>query len=166
MSIIDPIIMELKEEAAKTRQYLEIIPEDKFDWKPHVKSMSLIQLGSHLVEILEWTIPTLDLDELSFNMEDYKPWIARSINEMLEKFDSNLATMLGKMDGKSDEEMMKIWRMKVNGQVVLELPRVTVVRAMVLNHSVHHRGQLSVYLRLNDVHLPPLYGPTADEQKV
>lgn len=164
MNIIEPMVMELKQEAQTTRRYLERIPHDKLGWKPHAKSMSMGQLASHLCETCMWVGALLDTEELVFDPEQYQPFHAKTRVELLDAFDKNIALALEKMEGQSDEAMMQVWRMRSPDRVFFEMPRMAVLRAMILNHLVHHRGQLSVYLRLNDVTVPATYGPSADEE--
>lgn len=163
MSMIGPVIMELQHEAGNTRRVLERIPEDRFDWQPHPKSMSFGRLASHVAEIPGCMIPTLDLDEFVMKMSDFKPVVAASRAELLALHDGCVAKAVESMQGRSDAHLLATWRMVMDGKTALELPRIGVIRGMILNHIVHHRGQLTVYLRLNDVPLPGLYGPSADE---
>jgi len=163
MNIIDPIMMEFGQEAANTRRMLERVPEEHLDWTPHEKSMSLGRLATHIAENPEWGIAILEQDELAFNMGDYVPRTASTRAELLDTFDANVARMTEAMQGTSDDKLMQPWRLRVDGEVKVELPRIAVLRGMVLNHMIHHRGQLSVYLRLKDVPLPTTYGPSADE---
>ena len=163
MSIMDPLITELQHEAAGARKVLERIPEEHYGWKPHAKSMSMGRLASHVAESFQWLKMILERDEFVMDPAGYKPFEAPSRAALLERFDSGLKEALAAMRGRSDAEMTKIWRLKVGGRTVIETPRAGVVRTMVLNHLIHHRGQLTVYLRLKDVAVPALYGPTADE---
>jgi len=164
MNIIDSLRMELLEEAKATRQMLERAPQDKFGWKPHEKSMTLGRLASHVAEIPGWTSEVLTKDEMVFDPATYKPVQCASTKELLALFDDKMAQAEKDMAGVSDARMMQSWRLKTGDKVVFEAPRVVVIRSMMLNHAVHHRGQLSVYLRLLEVPLPPVYGPTADDR--
>lgn len=164
MSLAETFKMELAHEALSTRKHLERVPADKFDFAPHAKSMKLGALASHLAEVAGWTKETVLQDELSFNMDDYKPWIPKSTAEILERFDERLAVGLKTLEGIEDAHFMKPWRLVINGHTAFELPRVAVMRTMVLNHTVHHRAQLGVYLRLLDIPVPSSFGPSADEQ--
>lgn len=163
MAIVERLVSELAHEGATTRKLLERLPGEHLAWKPHPKSMTLGQLGSHLAEILEWTVPILEEEELNLNLEDFTPFIARSKQEILEKFDINLSKTMEELRDKSDPFMFKLWRMKTEQKVLFEMPRIDVIRNMILNHSIHHRGQLTVYLRLKETPLPAIYGPSADE---
>lgn len=163
MNIIDPIIGEYQHEAATTRRLLERVPEDKFDWKPHQKSMSLRQLVSHIAEISSWSGAVFDMDVFDLD-PNYVPFAAQSRQELLDAFDKNVNDTVAKMTGQSNDRLMSNWKMTMAGNTVFEMPRVAVVRAFLLSHMIHHRGQLSVYLRLHDVPIPSIYGPSADEQ--
>jgi len=163
MSIIEPIAMEFAQEAANTRRMLERVPEEHFDWKPHEKSMSLALLATHIAQTPEWGVAILEQDELVINIEEYVPPVATTHAELMQMFDKNVAALSEAMNGLPDDKAMQPWRLKVGDEVKLELPRMFVIRGMVLNHILHHRGQLSVYLRLKDVPLPAIYGPSAEE---
>lgn len=157
------IIGELQHESAVTRTVLERVPTDKMDYKPHEKSMAFGQLASHIAEMYEWFDSTLNDTELDFATIDYKPFIAESTEQLLEYFDSVVDKSIGFLKKASDEDLMTEWTMRNGDQVYLSMPRVQVIRSFMLNHIVHHRGQLSVYLRLNDIPVPSIYGPSADE---
>ena len=163
MSICEPLAAELQREAATTRKMLERVPEDKFGWKPHEKSMPLGRLAGHVAELPTLVAPVLKQDELDFATGNFQPLNPSSVAELLERFDGNVAAAAELLKDQTDERMHETWRLRSGDRVFVELPRVAVIRSMVLNHIVHHRGQLSVYLRLLDVPLPSVYGPTADE---
>jgi uncharacterized damage-inducible protein DinB len=162
--IIEAIIGEMDHEAVGTRKTLERVPADKFDYKPHPKSMGMGILASHLAEIPKWTTLILTSEEYAIP-DDYKPWIAKSAQELVETFDTSLAAAKAALSGYPVEKLMQPWRLIWKGEVVFELPRVVVLRNLVLNHSVHHRAQLGVYLRLLDVPVPGVYGPSADDTR-
>lgn len=162
MTLAEMFAAELKDEAAKTRKHLELIPEAHWGWKPHAKSMGMGQLGSHLAESLEWVEGIVDVDEFAFDPATFKPYMAANKKELLAKFDSAVSEAVKNLKGKTDAHLAKVWRLKAGDRVFFEMPRSSVIRAMVLNHSVHHRAQLGVYLRLKDVALPSTYGPSAD----
>jgi uncharacterized damage-inducible protein DinB len=164
MSLIDPLREEFVHEMKVTRVHLERVPEDKFGWAPHPKSMTLGRLASHIAESPGWAEPTIGLDELAFNSGEFEMVDLKTPPEVLSLFDENVAKAADAMEGVSDEKLGAIWRMKMDGRTVIEMPRIQVLRSMILNHTIHHRGQLTVYLRLNGVPVPSSYGPTADEQ--
>jgi uncharacterized damage-inducible protein DinB len=154
---------ELKQEAATTRKIIERLPEDKFDWKPHEKSMSLAQLASHIIEMVGWTRLSVTLEGLDFATMDYKPPSHENTAAMLETFDKSLEDSLSVLGEVPDEDLAKSWYMRNGETLYFEMPRAAVMRTMVLNHIIHHRGQLSVYIRLLGVPVPSIYGPSADE---
>jgi len=163
MTVAQAMTAEFQEEAASTRKMLERVPEEKLAWKPHEKSMSLGKLASHIAESPSWVASVVDAEELDFANSDYKPFVGSSTAEILEAFDKHAAGFAEAMKGKSDEEMLVEWSMKSGDQVIAQLPRVAAVRGFIMSHTYHHRGQLSVYLRMLDVPVPGVYGPTADD---
>jgi uncharacterized damage-inducible protein DinB len=163
MSIAEPIVAELQHEAATTRRLLERVPEQDFGWKPHEKSMTLGRLAGHIAELPDWGRVTLDQDEFDVAGGGYTPPSPARTAEVVQAFDANIARMVESLKRQTDQRMMAVWRLKKAGQVLIEQPRVAMLRTMVLSHLIHHRGQLSVYLRLRNVPLPSIYGPTADE---
>lgn len=163
MSICGPLAAELQQEAKTTRRILERVPEASFGWKPHEKSMTLGRLAAHVAELPELILPALGQDELDFASGDFKPFVPQTTAELLEKFDRNIAAAAEALQQQPDERMGEKWRLRSGDHVLFEMPREMVVRFVGLNHVIHHRGQLSVYLRLLDVPLPSIYGPSADE---
>jgi uncharacterized damage-inducible protein DinB len=163
MSICETLAAELRHEAKTTRRLLERVPEGSFDWKPHEKSMSLGRLAAHVAELPELIVPALTRDELDFGSGDFKPFNPTSTAGLLEKFDRSINTAAELLEKQPDDRMGEKWRLRSGDHVIFEMPRAAVVRFVGLNHVVHHRGQLSVYLRLLDVPLPSIYGPSADE---
>jgi uncharacterized damage-inducible protein DinB len=156
-------LAELDNEAKVTRSCLERVPADKFDWKPHEKSMTFGRLATHVAEMFGWTQATLKQDVLDFAAFDYKPLEPKSNEELLAFFDDHIAKAKQVLSETSDETFLTDWTMRNGEQVYFTMPKVAVMRSFVMNHIVHHRGQLSVYLRLNDIPVPSLYGPSADE---
>lgn len=164
MNIIEPIIAEIQREAATTRRLLERVPEDSFAWKPHEKSATLGRLAAHVAELPSFLIPALTQDELNFAAGEYKPFEPSNVAELVERFDKNIASAVEILKQQDDvESLSRLWRLSSGEHVIFELPRIGVIRFFAINHMIHHRGQLSVYLRLLDVPLPSIYGPTADE---
>lgn len=162
-NISSALIAELEQEAKVTRTCLERIPAEKFDWKPHEKSMPLGRLASHIAEMFGWTPPTMEKSELDFAQMDYKPFEPKTTDDLLEFFDKNVAEAIETLKSSTDERFMENWTMRNGEQVYFTMPKAAVIRAFVLSHIIHHRGQLSVYLRLNDIAVPSIYGPSADE---
>ncbi|HSR68689.1 MAG TPA: DinB family protein [Acidobacteriota bacterium] len=162
MRIIDPMIEEFKHEAAITRKCFQHIPDGQWEWTPHERSMSMGRLASHIQEIPEWLSEITDKD--TFVMpEDYKPSVASGKEELLRNWDGLVEQAVEKLNTVSDEKAMGTWTMQVGGNTVMEMPRVAVIRGILLNHLIHHRGQLSVYLRLAGGTVPSIYGPSADD---
>ena len=156
-------IAELEQEAKVTREVLSRIPADKFDWKPHEKSMTFGRLASHVAEMFGWTPSTLTQPELDFSKFDYKPYDPATTEDLVEFLDKNVAEAVETLRNTPDEQFMESWTMRNAEAVYFTLPKVAVMRSFIMNHIVHHRGQLSVYLRLNDIAVPSIYGPSADE---
>ena len=161
MGIADALLPEFDHEMAVTRKLLERVPEDKFTWKPHAKSMSLVELATHVANLPSWGAVTLSQSE--FDVAAHRNTAATSRADLLARFDANIAETRAALVGKIDPEMMASWTLKHNGQTLFTMPKAAVWRSFMLNHLIHHRGQLSVYLRLNDVPVPAMYGPSADE---
>jgi uncharacterized damage-inducible protein DinB len=162
-NIATALIAEMEHEAAVTRTCLERVPTEKFDWKPHEKSMPFGRLASHIAEMFGWTPSTMDLAELDFSKMDYKPFEPKTTDDLLEFFDKHVAEAITTLKNSPDERFMENWTMRNGEQVYFTMPKIAVMRSFVMNHIVHHRGQLSVYLRLNDIAVPSIYGPSADE---
>lgn len=167
MAITDSLLPEFDQEAANTRRALERVPDDKFDWKPHPKSWSMGALASHVANLSHWAVMTLQTDSLDLNPpgggEPPRLPVAASRQELLGMFDRNTAAAREAIAGASDARWMESWTLLNGGHALFSMPKVAVMRTFVMNHLVHHRGQLTVYLRLNDVPVPALYGPSADE---
>jgi uncharacterized damage-inducible protein DinB len=166
MSISKTILPEFDHEMANTRKTLERVPEDKFDWKPHEKSMALGDLTTHLANIPSWTKNTFDADELDIAPPGAPPYRlerAKSRAALLEAFDQNVTQARDALEGATDENWQGKWSLLMTGKTIFTLPRTAVMRGFILSHSIHHRAQLGVYLRLLDVPVPSIYGPSADE---
>ncbi|MBI3950680.1 MAG: DinB family protein [Acidobacteria bacterium] len=163
MNLIEPILMEFSYEAHTTRRMLERVPEEHLAWKPHEKSMSLARLATHIAEIPGWVGAIVNQDEFVIGVGGYTPPTAGSVAEILDMFDNNVAAVSQTLQDQTNEHLLAPWRLKKGDQVLVEMPRLAMIRTLLLSHIIHHRGQLSVYLRLHDVPLPPVYGPTADE---
>ncbi|MBZ5583382.1 MAG: DinB family protein [Acidobacteriia bacterium] len=166
MRISDAIVPELDHEAGNTRKTLERIPADKFTWKPHTKSMSMGQLAIHVATIPEWVGAILGGDGMDFaspEVAGYKPPDLKTTKELLDRFDKTTADARAAITAADDEHLMKPWTLRAGPQVFFTLPRIAVIRSMVMSHTIHHRAQLGVYLRLNEIPVPSVYGPSADE---
>ncbi len=165
MSQNHALIAEMKMEAANTRKILERVPVEKNDWKPHRKSMSLGRLATHVAEIPGWVTATMTTDELDFAKTEYKPHIAQSTQELLDILDKNVNEGVNALENSKDEDFDKMWTLRNGDQVYFTLPKKAVLRSFALSHHYHHRAQLGVYLRLLDIPIPGMYGPTADEME-
>ena len=167
MAIAESILPEFDHETATTRTLLERVPADKAEWKPHAKSMSLGQLAMHIASLPHWASITLERTEFDPNPPD-GPRVTtpayESGTKLLQTYDANVSAARALLVRTTDAEFMLQWALKNGGKSMFSMPRIAVFRSFVLNHAVHHRGQLSVYLRLLDVPIPNIYGPTADTQ--
>jgi len=164
MPLADALLPEFDHEAGVTRRLLERLPEDQFAWTPHAKSMPLGRLAAHVAEVLTWLPETVNKTEI--NWDSTQPYEAKEFPtraDVLKFFDESRDAARKALAGVSDGELMQVWTFTKDGQPVFSMPRVGVIRSMVMNHMIHHRAQLSVYLRLKDVPLPAMYGPSADE---
>jgi uncharacterized damage-inducible protein DinB len=168
MSIAESLLPEFDHEAATTRALLERVPEGKAAWKPHPKSMSLGELAMHVASITSWTPITLTHTEFDTNPpggQRYTSPAFESTHKMLAAYDEGVKAARAMLAAATDGEMMAPWALKSGGKTIFSMPRAGVFRSFVMNHVIHHRGQLSVYLRLCDVPLPSIYGPTADTRE-
>lgn len=163
MPIIQSYLAEFEYEAATTRRLLERIPDDKLTWKPHEKSMTLHQLTNHLAQMPSWIEVLAGQDEFDVGNPGpaNPPGVTRE--EILAVFDRTVATFKRVAPGISDEAMSAHWKLRNGEKVLMDVPRAAAIRTFILNHVVHHRGQLSVYLRLLDLPIPSIYGPSADD---
>jgi len=162
MRVIDPLIMEFDREAATTRRVLERVPQDQLAWKPHPKSKSIGELANHIATVPSFIAATLPTDGFVVGSRPAPPTPA-TVAEILQNFEAACAAVKGAMAQLDDEKAMGGWTMRMGDQEIFSMPRAALVRTILLNHSYHHRGQLTVYLRLLDVPVPSVYGPTADE---
>jgi uncharacterized damage-inducible protein DinB len=166
MSIAESLLPEFDHELEATRRVLERVPEDQFDWQPHEKSMTLGVLASHVADIPSWAEASLRHDEYDIappGGEPYEMPIAGSADELMKMFEETGKKARDIIASTSDETFMSTWTLKSGGETVAEMPKIGVVRFFIMNHVIHHRGQLTVYLRLLDIPLPQTYGNSADE---
>lgn len=163
MTRLEILLAEFTRETDTARTHLERLPAEQFDWKPHAKSFTAGQLGSHIVDCIRFVEPIFGADELDMDPKDYKPFQAATFAELLETYDGEVARAKQVIASSADTDAAQPWQLKLLGKVWFEKPREAVYRNMALSHLIHHRGQLSVYLRLLDVPVPGTYGPTADE---
>ena len=166
MPLNQALLSEFDHEMANTRKTLERVPEDKFAWKPHQKSMTMGRLAQHVGEIPSWTVFTIEKDSLDIKPPGSPAHQLPPVNsrqELLESFDKYVKDARATLSAAADAQLMKPWSLLSGGKTIFTLPRIAVLRSFVMNHMIHHRAQLGVYLRLNDIPLPAIYGPSADE---
>ena len=161
VSISASLLPEFDYEMATARKVIERVPSDKFSYKPHDKSMSMGALAGHIAEMPGWVVPTFGHDSL--DIAGYQPPSPKSTADILAAFDANVAAARAALAAAPDDAFFKNWSLKHGEKTLMTMPKIAVVRTFVLNHVIHHRGQLSVYLRLNNVAVPSIYGPSADE---
>jgi uncharacterized damage-inducible protein DinB len=164
MSTIDTLIAEFNQETQTTRRHLERLPDDQLDWRPHAKSFTARDLGSHIVECVRWTESIFRDAVFDFNPATFKSYRASSVADLLDAFDGRVAEGARAMAAVGDHDLDTLWHLKVMGRVRVEKSKAAAFKDFTLHHLIHHRGQLSVYLRLLDVAVPGSYGPTADER--
>ena len=163
MEIREIFLPEFDQEMKKTRAILEHVPEGKPDFKPHEKSMALGKLAAHVAQLPEFAVRIVELPELDFSKSDMKPLAMESRPQLLAAFDGIAEKARTAIAKASDQEWQKKWKLSFQGHTIVDAPRFLIYRDMFLNHLVHHRAQLGVYLRLNDIPLPATYGPSADD---
>ncbi len=167
MALRDALLPEYDNEMNNTRKVLERVPEDKFGWKPHEKSGTMAWLAGHVASLGQWATITLTTEELDFAPRDgseQKPGAPpASRKELLDLFQQHSTKGREAIANASDADLMKPWKLLKGGETIFTMPKIAVLRGFVMNHMIHHRGQLTVYLRLTDTPVPALYGPSADE---
>jgi uncharacterized damage-inducible protein DinB len=166
MALRDALLPEWEHEMTTTRKTLERVPEDKVDWKPHNTSMPMGRLAGHIAEMAGFAAQTFQGDSFDFAPPGgarMQPTMMTSRKQILEIFDKNVASAKAALSKASDEDLQKTWTLMNGGKTFFAMPRIQVLRGMILNHVIHHRGQLSVYLRMNQVPVPSIYGPSGDE---
>jgi uncharacterized damage-inducible protein DinB len=166
MRMSEMLLTEFDHEMANTRKTLERVPDEKFDWTPHQKSMTLGGLATHLATIPTWAVNAIQKDSIDIAPVGEAPLRvapAHSRAEILERFDQAVADARAAISEADNEKLLQPWSLLSGGKTIMTLPRVGVLRGFVMNHNIHHRAQLGVYLRLNDIAVPSIYGPSADE---
>ena len=164
MALVDGLLPEFDREMGVTRRMLAVVPFTNPDWKPHAKSKSMRELASHVVGVVRMGLFVLTQNDLETGATFQRLPDVTSSEELLKRFDELVPNVRKELTGRGDGEMMVPWSMKRDGKEMFTLPRASAWRTFVISHLIHHRGQLSVYLRLNEVPVPPVYGPTADER--
>ena len=165
MPIAQMLLPEFDQEMANTRKMLERVPDGIFDYKPHQKSMTLGRLAAHTAEIPSYATATLRVERMDFTGEE-KSFTPTTRKELLDSFDKYVAESREMLSKATDEDLMKTWTLTFKGQQIFSMPRAAVLRVMVMSHLIHHRAQLGVYLRMNNVEIPGMYGPSADEKNM
>ncbi|MCB2229760.1 DinB family protein [bacterium] len=169
MSISQALLGEFDHEMASTRRALERVPDARMGWKPHEKSYTMQDLASHIANIPGWTAMTLNEDSFDVAPKDGEPMQTPKANlaaELVSMFDQNVKEAREALVACSDDQFMKPWSLLAGGEAMFTMPRVAVMRGFIMNHLIHHRAQLTVYLRMNDIPVPAIYGPSADEQNM
>jgi len=164
MAIRDALLPEFDHEMGTTRRLLERVPDDTLTWKPHARSMTLGRLATHLAELPGWAQTVIRDSFFDIKPGEYSPTSLGARAEILALFDQNVSAARALLASMGDGEMMATWTLRSDGRDVFTLPKAAALRSFLMNHLIHHRGQLSVFLRLQDVPVPPIYGPTADER--
>ena len=166
MAINQSLLGEFDHEMANTRKTLDRVPDGKFDWKPHAKSFSMGALAGHVAFIPHWAKMTIEMPQFDVNPpggQTARPPEMKTRADVLAYFDQGVAGARKALAGASDQTLMTPWSLLSGGKTIFTMPRIAVLRSMIMNHMIHHRAQLTVYLRLNDLPVPALYGPSADE---
>jgi uncharacterized damage-inducible protein DinB len=166
MTIAETLLPEFDQEMASTRKLLACVPNNILSYKPHQKSMVLGRLAGHVAELPSWALHTIEHDSLDITPapgKGFEAFVAKNNEDLLQTFDRNVADARKAIAGASDAHLIKPWKLIYKGQTIVDMPRATVLRTSVLNHLIHHRAQLGVYLRLNNVAIPGMYGPSADD---
>jgi uncharacterized damage-inducible protein DinB len=164
MAIKDAFIAELKHEATLTKKILERVPVDKAGWKPHEKSMTIGRLATHIAENIKWISDIIHIDDFDFAAKSFKSYTAASAEELLKIFQDNLDAAIHDLSSMTDEDFNKRWIVRMGEKILYDTPKKVAIRGWAFSHQIHHRGQLSVYLRLLDIPVPGMYGPSADER--
>jgi uncharacterized damage-inducible protein DinB len=162
MTQISLIKKELEREALTTRKMLALVPVEKFDWKPHPKSMVMMNLATHIAELPTWVSMVLNTDELDFAANEYKPTIVKDNVELMQFFEKSLEDGIAPLDDSKEDLLSKTWTLRAGEQILTTGSKADMIRHA-LSQIIHHRAQLGVYLRLLDISIPGSYGPSADE---
>lgn len=166
MSYAQTILPEFDQEMASTRKVLQRVPDDKFDWRPHPRSNTIGWNANHIAELPGWAVSALtqpDFDFAPAGGERYQSPKLKSSRELVELFDRNVASVRKAIEAVRDEDMGQTWSLLAGGKPIFTMPRSAVMRSFVMNHMIHHRAILCVYLRMNDIPIPGMYGPSGDE---
>ncbi|WP_345954686.1 DinB family protein [Mucilaginibacter sp. PAMB04168] len=165
MNIIELLLKELNEETEKTRQMLERVPNDRYDWQPHVKSMTIRRLATHIADLPNWIALTLTTNELDFAAADWKEEIINNTGELLDCFNRSVQNGKAHLENATEKELEKGWTMRSGEQIYLQATKYEFIR-MTFGQMIHHRAQMGVFLRLLNIPIPGPYGPSADEMEL
>ena len=163
MTISETLLPQWDYETSQLRKTLVRVPVDKFNYKPHPKSWTMLELATHLTQLPVWAKMTVETNELDLSIPFERDPLAQTSEELIATLDKNLAAAHDAIASATDEQMRSMWTLKMGDHVIMSMPKIAVIRGMVLSHFIHHRGELCVYFRLNDIPVPALYGPSADE---
>lgn len=163
MPINDALLREFENESSNTRKMLQRVPEEKFGWQPHEKSFTLGRLATHVADTTHWITSIMSNDEFDFAKRTYKSSEVQTSEELMNLFEKNFTEAKDALQKATDEDFNKKWKLRAGEKIYFDIPKIAAIRAFALSHLIHHRGQLSVYLRLLDIPVPGMYGPTADE---
>ena len=164
MAVKDAFIAELKHESSLTKKMLERVPLEKAGWKPHEKSMTLGRLATHIAENFRWISDIKNIDDFDFAANPFKSYTAASQEELINIFQTNFDSAINDLSQMDDEDFNKTWTVRAGEKIMYNTPKKVAIRGWAFSHHIHHRGQLSVYLRLLDIAVPGMYGPSADER--
>jgi uncharacterized damage-inducible protein DinB len=164
MQIIQMFLNEVEQEAQTTRKFLSIVPNDKFDWQPHPKSMTIRQLATHIADLPGWIPMAINTDELDFAQNAYKPEVLNSTEELLKQLEKNVAAAKESLTNTNEDVLAQMWTLRNGEDIYMTQTKAEVVRVSI-SQTIHHRAQLGVFLRLLNVPIPGSYGPSADEQE-
>jgi uncharacterized damage-inducible protein DinB len=162
MSMSAALLPEFDQEAASTRKMLEAVPAGKWEFKPHEKSWTMGQLANHVANLMTWTGPTLEQDSIELDGFEPPP-VANNPAELLKMFDAYRDAARASIAKASDQTMMSPWSLNEGGQTMFTMPKAACLRGFMMSHTVHHRAQLGLYLRISGAKVPGMYGPSADE---
>lgn len=164
MSQLQALVTEIQQEGENSKKILERIPEDKFDWKPHEKSMRLKSLATHIAQLAGWPGLVVTTEELDFQKGGLNTPEINSTEDLIRYLEAGVQASIEALQNTTVEALNENWILRSGDQVIFEMPKIAVIRGMSMNHLIHHRGQLSVYLRLLDIPVRGMYGPSADEK--
>lgn len=164
MSLTKSLIAEIKHESAGTKRMIQAVPAESFEWRPHAKSMKLKTLATHIVGLADWPELIAKMDELDLAGDTLKNIDVKTNDDLVAELEQRTQKSIEALQSFNDEDLNEIWTLKAGDRLILQLPKAVAIRSMALNHLYHHRAQLSVYLRLLDIPIAGLYGPSADEK--